>query len=45
MKLSYLYPVKPHVGWKTPGKGKGKDKKVGHIIVDYVPAGRTDKKP
>ncbi|RDC58430.1 hypothetical protein DU508_00025 [Pedobacter chinensis] len=36
-------PDKPHVGWKTPGKGK--DKKVGHIIVDYVPAGRTDKKP
>ena len=31
-------PDAPHIGWQV---GKGKDKKVGHILLDYVPAGRS----
>ena len=31
-------PDTPHIGWQV---GKGKDKKVGHILLDYVPAGRS----
>ncbi len=38
-------PDAPHVGWKSGGKKRSGGKKVGHIILDSVPAGRTDKKP
>ncbi|MCK9206918.1 MAG: polymorphic toxin type 47 domain-containing protein, partial [Salinivirgaceae bacterium] len=36
-----LSPDAPHIGWQV---GKGKEKKVGHIIVDDIPAGRSNKK-
>lgn len=31
-------PDAPYIGRQV---GKGKDKKVGHILLDYVPAGRS----
>lgn len=35
-------PEVPHVGWQTAGKGK--DSSSGHILLDDIPAGRTNKK-
>jgi len=32
----------PHVGWKDGEKGIKRKK--GHILLNFVPAGRTDKK-
>ena len=32
-------PGSPHVGWQTPGKPK----ETGHIFLDDVPGGRTQK--
>jgi len=37
-------PDAPHIGWKQAGKKKAGAGKVGHFIVDNVPAGRTYKK-
>lgn len=32
----------PHVGWKNGDKGKNRKK--GHILLNFVPAGRNNKK-
>ncbi|TAD98411.1 MAG: hypothetical protein EAZ97_10905 [Bacteroidetes bacterium] len=32
----------PHVGWKDGEKGS--KRKIGHILLNFVPAGRTNKK-
>jgi hypothetical protein len=40
-KLAPAEPDAPHVGWQV---GKKTSKKVGHILLDDVPAGRPKKK-
>ncbi|MGN6492769.1 MAG: polymorphic toxin type 47 domain-containing protein [Agriterribacter sp.] len=37
-------PSVPHIGWQTPGKRSSGGGERGHILVDDVPAGRSDKK-
>ena len=37
-------PNTPHVGWQTPGKRGAGGGERGHILIDEIPAGRSDKK-